>query len=60
MTIRLPPAKTAHVHVRTTCQNLLFKAEMTIRETAQVIGLVVSMSTSSAVSRNVLQESRKE
>ena len=40
MTIRLPPTKAAHV--RTTCQNLLLKTEMTIRETAQVIGLIVS------------------
>ena len=40
MTIRLPPTKAAHVH--TTCQNLLLKTEMTIRETAQVIGLIVS------------------
>ena len=40
MTIRLPPTKAAHV--RRTCQNLLLKTEMTIRETAQVIGLIVS------------------
>lgn len=40
MTIRLPPTKAARV--RTACQNLLLKNEMTIRETAQVTGLVVS------------------
>ena len=40
MTIRLPPTKAAHVC--TTCQNLLLKTDMTIRETAQVIGLIVS------------------
>ena len=40
MTIRPPPTKAAHV--RTTCQNLLLKTGMTIRETAQVIGLIVS------------------
>ena len=40
MTIRLPPTKAAHLC--TTCQNLLLKTEMTIRETAQVIGLIVS------------------
>ena len=40
MTIRLPPTKAAHVH--RTCQNLLLKTEITIRETAQVIGLIVS------------------
>ncbi|KAK2552743.1 hypothetical protein P5673_026180 [Acropora cervicornis] len=38
MTIRLPPTKAAHV--RRTWQFL--KTEMTIRETAQVIGLIVS------------------
>ena len=40
MTIRLPPTKAAHV--RRTCQNFLLRTEMTIRETAQVIGLIVS------------------
>ena len=39
-TIRLPPTKAAHF--RRTCQTLLLKTEMTIRETAQVIGLIVS------------------
>ena len=43
MTIRLPPTKAAHV--RRTCQTLLLKTEMTIRETAQVIGLIVSSLT---------------
>ena len=40
MTIRRPPTKAAHA--RTTCQHLLLKTEMTTRETAQVIGLIVS------------------
>ena len=40
MTIRLPPTKATHV--RRTCQNFLLRTEMTIRETAQVIGLIVS------------------
>ena len=40
MTIGLPPTKAAHV--RRTCQTLLLKTEMTIRETAQVIGFIVS------------------
>ena len=40
MTIRLPPTKAANV--RRTCQNLLLRTEMTIRGTAQVIGLIVS------------------
>ena len=39
-TIRLPPTKAAYF--RRTCQTLLLKTEMTIRETAQVIGLIVS------------------
>ena len=39
MTIRLPPTKAAYV--RRTCQFL--KTEMTIRETAQVIGFIASM-----------------
>ena len=40
MTIRLPPVKAERV--RLACQSLLDKSKMTIREVAQVIGLMVS------------------
>ena len=40
MTIRLPPTKAARVRIA--CQNLLLKTEVTVRETAHVIGLIVS------------------
>ena len=40
MTIRLPPIKAERV--RLACQSLLHKSKMSIREVAQVIGLIVS------------------
>ena len=40
MTIRLPPTKAERV--RLACQSLLCKSKMSIREVAQVIGLIVS------------------
>ena len=40
MTIRLPPTKAERV--RLACQSLLHKSYMSIREVAQVIGLIVS------------------
>ena len=40
MTIRLPPTKAERVQLA--CQSLLHKSKMSIREVAQVIGLIVS------------------
>ena len=40
MTIRLPPSKAAHV--KSSCENLLFRSKVTVRELAHVIGLIVS------------------